>query len=147
MVLFAVRVDTNNFKPESHKFFVELDRRLSVRNILKNPFNGGVKRVRCGLYVIKMDPVYPRAWVFGLFWLASSLAWQGFSWSWWHLPGLVLSASWLLYSRYFYYWMLRRSFMDKAGGWDVHLVSDQEALCEVSGWGSKRLSSGSKRGG
>lgn len=103
MAFFGVRVDDCVI---TRSFFNRVSLHMKIGNLVTNPYVGGVKNLEKGLYGIIMDPVYPKFYYIGFLFLLASvlLTWNVFSW--WNLPGLLLSCLGFFYSKYFFFFML-----------------------------------------
>lgn len=99
MARFAVSVEECR---ESRDFFAKTSQRLKSREILRNPFLGGVKRVQRGVFVVEMTALYPNFAIWGLGMIVASLVFFGVGWT--QIPGIMVSltglprSSWVLYA-------------------------------------------------
>lgn len=81
------------------RYMTETHDRLQNPNLISNPFNGGVKKIEEGLYVIVSDPVYfPFYWI-GLGIFVLTFLFTGLSW--FTFPGAVLFSLGFFWSKYF----------------------------------------------
>ena len=115
------------------RFVRDTNNRLSKHNIVKNPFEGRIyliPKVRGEehlTYVVDMEPVYPKVWIFGLIMLAFAVALTGQINSWAIFPLLIFSAG-VFWTRYFYILMLTLG-VRKAGHKDkLKIITSMEIM-------------------
>lgn len=133
MVIFGV--ETEKESKAVDRFYKEVDEKLQGDNLVKNPFIGYVRRY--GLVaVVKMHPVYPRVYWFGLLSLVLSVFFRGFGWSWWHLPGFILLGISFFWSRYCFYTLLLLGLKKKGYRGKVKLLRDQYTINRVVTYGA-----------
>lgn len=86
-------------------FMQQSNERLQNDNIVKNPFNGRIKKIYSNKgkdsYVIIMNPIYPRIYLIGLFLMVVPLFFTGFYVSWWLLPGAIIFSLGIFWSKIF----------------------------------------------
>lgn len=128
MPTFAVR--TSNSKPETVAFFDKAHAHLQEKNILRNPYTGGVKRLKDNLWLFHFEVLYPRVFLFGSFLFAGPLL-VFREITWWLLPGFIMSATYVFWTRYWYFmfmWLGKKKQGIKA---HFRLVKDSELIEEV----------------
>jgi hypothetical protein len=87
------------------RYMQETAARLKGNNLIKNPFNGYVCQAG-GYYLVRITPIYPSPFLFGIMALLPVLWFKGFVLTWWLiLPGVFLAAS-LAWSAYFHRFMM-----------------------------------------
>ena len=113
MPVFGIRTDTN-LKAQKYMEIVNIN--LKSNSLIKNPFNGGIKRIgqrsdRDGLlkdyYAIVMHPIYPKFFYFG--YVLAFIPFMLYEWhlNYWMIPGLLIGLLGFFYSKYFSYMMLK----------------------------------------
>jgi hypothetical protein len=110
MAIIFLKTEESYFVSE---FMKEINKRLKVKDIIKNAFIGGVRCFKSNYYVIKMQPKYPKIYYIGLLYVLIGLVINKFSWTWWFIPGIMLSMSYIFFSSLFYKILLWRGLRKK----------------------------------
>ena len=128
MVIFGVKLER---KLEALKFMAESNERLALKgDIGKNPFFGSIQCIfdSKGFYfIVDMEPIYPRAYIGGLFIIIPALLLNNFKYTWWWIPGFGLLSLGFFWSRFFYYWVMRTGLKKTYRG-EIELLSNSELL-------------------
>lgn len=129
MAIFGIKTI---FTPALHKFMEESNERLKSESILDNPFKGVVKiikRIDSNIYYgIDITPIYPPVPLAGALFMVIPLIFTGWRWSWWLLPGAVFLALGVLWSKYFFYGVLRLGLRKKGIRQKIRLLRNNELL-------------------
>ncbi len=115
MAVFGIEIERSK---EAFKFITETNKRLQLEgDIGRNPFYGRayILMNKSGVYgIFKMEPVYIKAYLGGLFLLIPALIFSKFTWTWWYIPGLALLSLGIFWSKYFY-WAIATLGLKKSG--------------------------------
>jgi len=124
MAVFGVRVKDS---PTTKEFFSNADEKLQDENLVRNPFKGGVRKIG-DLYIINMEPVYMD---FSPFIMLSALAtYLVWGFRWWTISLMCLSLIRVFWSRYFFYFFLRRGLKKKGYDDKIKLVKLKDIIKE-----------------
>jgi hypothetical protein len=113
LVVLCVETDKSIIVNE---FFKKTCDNLQEKDIIKNAYKGGVTTFITNesiLYAVRMKPRYPPLYLIGIVYSLSAFVINSFSWTWWVLPGLLLSLTGIFYSGLFLKIMLRKSLRKK----------------------------------
>lgn len=129
MVMFGVRL--NKPSAESKRFLNMVKARLRVPDMIRNPFIGAVHEVGIAFYILDISPIYP-AWVPRYGAVLCLLPPFLFSASWpWYVPGVLLAALGLLWTRFFFFLMMRAGLKKAGYRGHMRLLRDAETLRAV----------------
>lgn len=102
MAIFAIETEESE---NLINYISETNKRLAGSDMVYNPFDGHIYNIEKNLFLIKMDPVYPRFYYVGFMFLIIMIFFWGINW-WLILPIFILSTG-ILWSRYFYYLLFK----------------------------------------
>ena len=89
--------------PKVMEFMLESDKRLQSNNVVKNPYEGKIKKINSEndkeSYAIVMTPIYPRFYLFGIILIILPMLFIGIRFSWWMLPGIILFSLGIFWSK------------------------------------------------
>ena len=132
MANFAVQTEA---APEAVKFMLDTKERLKSNNILRNPFTGDIilvpnsKHTHDGnIYLIKMEPIYPKYELFAVPLLSIPLFFTGLKLTWWLLPGVFVASFGVFKSVLFMYIMLKIGLKRAQYEGKVKLLSKDELI-------------------
>lgn len=131
MAIFGVELENNI---TATKFMEETDKRLSIDNLVTNPFEGKVKRLELedkDNYVIVMDPVYPHFYQWGLIGILVTFMIVGFKLSYWYLPSLIIYSFGFFWSKYFFFIVLYLGLKKAKYTGKVRLLSNKKILRSI----------------
>lgn len=125
----AIQVERN---PESLRFIAETEERFKVKDIARNPFMGKIALLKSdskfNYYGIRMEPLYPRLYVIGLILLLGPAFFIKRLWSWAYLPGLLMTSTIILWSPWFYYFVLTRGLAKIGFKGEKHILLNGHLL-------------------
>lgn len=108
MAIFGVKIENS---PEVKQFFSDTNDRLQGENLVKNPFNGGI-RYRAGVYIVKICPIYANFTpVFPLLGFGLTTI---FGFRWWHLIFYSVGLLGWFWSNNFFKFVMKKG-LRKAG--------------------------------
>ena len=133
MAVFGVETDADT---SVIKFMKESHDRLQSNNIVDNPFNGRIIRAKDNntkkyTYVVIMQPIYPKIYLIGLFYIGIALLFTGMRLSLWQLPGIILYATGIFWSKIFIYSGLKMGLRKYGYRGKVRLLSATATLERV----------------
>lgn len=139
MVVFGVRLFQDDNIIPAAKFMIQTNERLQSNNIVLNPFRGGIKdyepKEKDGKvivdYAVFMKPVYPCFPLFFLLLAIGIYVITSTNWVFWFF--LALSSLGILWTRYFFYVMLRLGLRKANYYGKVKLLSAAQVMEEHHG--------------
>ena len=115
MAIFGVELEDSSLVRD---YMAKTNERLSVQNMVTNPFNGKVKEVSktggLSVYIVLIEPIWPPFPLIGALFILIPMALKGLVWTWWYLPGMLLLPLSLLWTRQFMYFVCHKG-IKKAG--------------------------------
>lgn len=124
MATFGVKVKDCK---EARQFFKETNERLQNKDMMINPFYGGVKKLR-HYYLIQMKPVYPNFTLIVWFIFFCTVMVFGYK-LYVHIPMVVVGLLGIFWTRHFFFFMMKKG-LKKAGYNDYVLMVDIHKLIE-----------------
>jgi len=122
MAIFGVKVsDWKEAKP----FFSETGVRLKGGNMVKNPFTGKIKRID-DLYIMGIEPIYFNFTHY--IWLIGAVTFFVFGFKWFHFLVIGLGSLSIFWSRYFFYYMLKKGLRKRGYTGEMRLVGHKEII-------------------
>lgn len=112
----------------------ESNKRLQIKNLIKNPFIGKIILVpytRGRHYLVDMQPVYPEFYKWGILLFIISFVISGYSISLWLLPGIVVYSIGFFWSKYFIYLMLRVGLHRHGYKGPIRMVKREDILRHI----------------
>jgi len=126
MVIFAFETEES---VELLRFIYETNVRLEEKNLVKNPFEGKIHTLIPNTYIVRMEPVYPKFYLFGLL---AFMVTVFFARSWvWYIPSLAILSTYFLWSRYFYYIFIILGSRKAGHKNRLKLITGQETLSRL----------------
>ena len=105
MANFIIQADN---KQKIEEFMQQFNQKINNNDLVVNPFYGCMNRLKDNYYLLSIDPIYPRA---GFNYIAIPLTVVPFlfaqRFTLWMLPGLIIFSINILWSRLFFYIMLK----------------------------------------
>jgi len=108
MAIFAVETEKDI---KANEFMELSNNRLQSSNLVTNPFNGGIKKIEGNnknTYLVYMQPIYPRLYIAGIFFLIITLVFTKFRLSLWLIPSILILCTGILWSGQFFYFILKK---------------------------------------
>lgn len=113
------------------------NKRLSQFDLVKNPYRGNI--IRLGntkdydndKYIIIMSPAFPRFYWVGGLWIALGLLFNGFTFSFWLIPGAILLSLGVLWSKWLIYIVLRVALRRKGYQDTIKIIHDKEVISSM----------------
>lgn len=122
---------------EERKFFEEIKDRLETKDFVKNPFHGRVKMIGNEtrlITIMDLEPFYPS--VIPKAGLVFAVACAIFGWIIPMIIGLVIGATWLLWTETFFFLVMRLARHKRGLKGRIRMMRNAEAWREVlCAWG------------
>lgn len=134
MVTFAVEVEDNNIV---YEFMRDTHKRLQRKDLVKNPFIGRVVFLPRRLdytkiiYLIEMESVYPKIYIFGFLILASFLIIFGFNKPLLLIIAIIFISPGLLHTKIFNYLIMSKGLRKAGYKGKIKLLSNGILLQEL----------------
>jgi len=114
------------------KFVLDTQKRMTVENFVKNPFKGKIKKIDTlgneSYYGVSMTPIYPQFFWVGLLLIFVQMWFNGFTITWWLLPGTIIFLLGIFYTADFYYFMLRKGIRKIGYKEKISRISKSEVI-------------------
>ena len=133
-MIFGIKTD---YSPAVIKYMDNLNNNLQTKNMLTNPFTGGVVEIPSELsyitYVVNVEPIYPKFYFIGLVTMLSGAVAYYFHW----YVGITLVLfiftiisfiQYIFYTRHLYLFVLKYFFRQRGYKGKVTVLKDQELL-------------------
>jgi hypothetical protein len=116
-------------------FMLQTLERLKNPNLIINPFNGLIKLVNCNdkqlTYIVKITPVYPPFWLFGVLIGVIISAYKGTVLTYWNIATCFFLFFGLFWSKYFIYIVMRIALYKHGYKGKAKLISNSRLLCTM----------------
>lgn len=96
------------------KFRNDTNKRLKEENLLTNPFKGFVEFIPPDSLICFIKPIYPNFSYLGSLYIFGIIAFNGFVWTNWFIPGIIVQALYVFWSNAFFSFALSKG-LKKAG--------------------------------
>jgi hypothetical protein len=90
------------------KYVGEANKRLGQDNFIKSPFEGKLALLYNNLCVVDITPKYPNFSYFGLLWVFTCVTLTNDFFTLWNIPGVLISIAGVFWSKYFFYWFIKK---------------------------------------